>query len=85
MYFRSDECGVLQNDCRGGCFFAHAKAKPFEAIRLARLFGAQLVLVHVGVKSSIKAEKINRVFEAFGEKPPRHEMVWQEGTLLMCY
>lgn len=63
----------------GVAFSPTLKPNLFEAIRLARLFGAQLVLVHVGVKSSIKAEKINRVFEAFGEKPPRHEMVWQEG------
>jgi len=63
----------------GIAFSPNLKPNIFEAIRLANMFGAQLVGVHVGAKTSKKEEKL---FQLISEAPALHspiKTVWKKG------
>ena len=63
----------------GIAFSPNLKANLFEALRLANMFNAQLVGVHVGEKSSEKENKLKTLLK---DSPKLHctlKTIWQEG------
>lgn len=50
-----------------------------EGKRLADLFGAHFVLIHVGQKTELKQQKLNKLFEKFSLNDQNCSVVWREG------
>lgn len=63
----------------GIAFSPNLKANLFEAIRLANMFSAQLVGVHVGEKSSEKEQQLQVLLDTTSKLNCSLKTIWQEG------
>lgn len=60
-------------------FSPTAEAMLAEAARLASLFGAELVLIHVGKHEPAKDQKLNELLRAVNVSVA-HKIIWREGN-----
>jgi nucleotide-binding universal stress UspA family protein/DNA-binding XRE family transcriptional regulator len=63
----------------GIAFSPNLKANLFEAIRISNMFGAELVGVHVGDKTTNKEEKLKLLLEEAPKLPTPIHIIWQKG------
>ena len=63
----------------GVTFSPNLMANIYEAARLSLIFGAKLILIHVGEKSVDKAAKFHYILEAFSKEQLKVEIVFQSG------
>ena len=63
----------------GIAFSPNLKANLFEAIRTANMFGATLIGIHVGQKSSEKEDKLKRLLESAPDLKNSLKTIWKEG------
>ncbi|MFD0863198.1 universal stress protein [Sungkyunkwania multivorans] len=64
----------------GIAFSPNLRANVFEAARLAKLFSAKLILVHVGDRTPQKEEILTLILEEFPEQITNIDVVWKEGA-----
>lgn len=64
----------------GVTFSPNLKANVYEASRLALMFQAKLILIHVGEKSSDKAAQFYSILKPFAKKNLNVEIVFQSGN-----
>jgi nucleotide-binding universal stress UspA family protein len=60
-------------------FSPNGKALLKESIRLQKLFGAKLVLIHIGEKNKISEENLNDTILSVGLEKQDYEIIWDEG------
>lgn len=63
----------------GIAFSPNLKANLFEAIRTANMFGATLIGIHVGQKSSEKEDKLKRLLDTAPSLKSSLKTIWKEG------
>ncbi|WP_228454999.1 universal stress protein [Polaribacter haliotis] len=63
----------------GIAFSPNLKANLFEAVRMANMFDAELVGVHVGEKTPEKEQKINALLKEAEVLKKSLKTIWQEG------
>ncbi len=63
----------------GIAFSPRLKPNLFEAIRLANMFQAQLICVHVGEKTEEKNNILNTIFKETNKPHKKVKVIWQEG------
>ncbi len=63
----------------GFAFSPNLKANFNEAIRLANMFKAQLIAVHVGSKTPQKETTLNRLFNTSPQPLNPIQLIWEEG------
>ncbi|PWG04918.1 universal stress protein [Polaribacter aquimarinus] len=64
----------------GFAFSPNLKANIFEAVRLANMFDAQLVGVHVGTKSNQKKTDLNVLLSEADKLKNPFKSIWKEGN-----
>ncbi len=74
----------------GIAFSPNLKANLFEAIRISNMFGAELVGVHVGSKSTEKEQKLQQLLNEAPKLNSTIHTIWQKGKpidviLETCY
>ena len=60
-------------------FSPNGKALLKESVRLQKLFGAKLVLIHIGEKNKISEENLADTIESAGLEKQNYEIIWDEG------
>jgi len=63
----------------GIAFSPSLKSNLFEAIRLANMFEAQLICVHVGKKTHEKDKELANIFNEADETIKKKKIIWSEG------
>ena len=63
----------------GVAFSPNLKPNIFEAVRLANMFDAELVGVHVGKKTDKKINDLNALLEEADSLNKNFKVIWQEG------
>tara|TARA_R110002126_G_scaffold286314_2_gene437918 strand:+ start:16849 stop:17682 length:834 start_codon:yes stop_codon:yes gene_type:complete len=63
----------------GIAFSPNLKPNLFEAVRLANLFKAELIGVHVGEQSKEKTEKLNQILQEADVLETNLKTIWQKG------
>ncbi|WP_459210213.1 universal stress protein [Aquimarina rhabdastrellae] len=63
----------------GIAFSPNLKNNIYEAMRMVDFFDAQLILVHVGVKTKEKIDKIDTLLSRFPNHKEQVTTIWQEG------
>ena len=63
----------------GVAFSPNLKANVFEAVRLANMFDAELVGVHVGEKTDKKITDLNALLKEADVLKKTFNIIWQEG------
>ena len=63
----------------GVAFSPNLKANLFEAVRLANVFDAELVAVHVGEKSNEKKSKIDLILKDADQLKKPINTIWKDG------
>ena len=71
---------VFKNILIGIAFSPNLKANLFEAVRLSNMFGARLVAVHVGDKTTQKETQLQAVLSEAPELSVPMQTIWQKGT-----
>ncbi len=61
-------------------FSPSGKALLKESVRLQKLFGAKLVLIHVGEKNKTAEENLNETIESVGLEKQDYEIIWDGGN-----
>ena len=64
----------------GVAFSPNLQANVFEALRMSVLFNAELVLVHVGEKSTVKEASLSKIIAGFTESFPKYRVLWEAGN-----
>ncbi len=64
----------------GFAFSPKVKVNVLEALRLSNYMKAKLILFHVGEKTKIKEESIDKIIKESEEIPPSISIKWEEGT-----
>ncbi len=64
----------------GVAFSPNLKSNLFEVIRLASMFKAQLICVHVGNKTEEKNTQLITIFEEANADFKKAKVIWQEGN-----
>ena len=64
----------------GVTFSPNLKANIFEASRLALMFKSQLILIHVGEKSSEKVAEFQNILESFTKQSLDYSIVFKPGN-----
>lgn len=60
-------------------FSPTCKALLTEALRVQKLFGAQLLLVHVGMKTEGNTKYLHQLFHEVGIREQDIQVIWEEG------
>ncbi|MBT2160274.1 universal stress protein [Zobellia barbeyronii] len=63
----------------GFAFSPSLKVNVIETARIAHFFGAKLILLHVGEKSSEKSNQINQILEQTAHQNLEVEIQWESG------
>ncbi len=71
---------VFKNILIGIAFSPNLKANLFEAVRLSNMFGARLVGVHVGDKTTQKETQLQAVLSEAPELSLPMQTIWQKGN-----
>ena len=66
----------------GVAFSPNLKANVFEAVRLANMFDAELVGVHVGEKTDKKITDLNALLKEADVPKKTFNIIWQEGNIV---
>lgn len=64
----------------GVAFSPNVQANVFEALRMSKMFGASLVLVHVGEKTNKKEALLDKIIYSFGVGIPDYRVLWRAGN-----
>ena len=64
----------------GIAFSPNLKANIFEAARLALLFDAKLIMIHIGAQSDDKSKTINSILSSFKKDNLKYEVVFKSGN-----
>ncbi|WP_233131503.1 universal stress protein [Tenacibaculum holothuriorum] len=64
----------------GIAFSPNLKANLFEALRLGNMFGAQVIGVHVGEKTTSKETELQELLLESSEAEHSFKTIWQEGN-----
>ena len=60
-------------------FSPTGKALLKESVRLQKLFGSKLVLIHIGEKNKISEDNLADTIEGVGLEKENYEIIWDEG------
>ena len=60
-------------------FSPTGKALLKESVRLQKLFGSKLVLIHIGERNKISEENLTDTIESAGLEKHNYEIIWDEG------